>query len=152
MSWLGCSGNSSLGHGMFPIELDYTHMKYPFDPKFSIGIDWCVNNLHEHNNQENLFWFNNLLWIILVAWRILNRHIFNWTLVFDNYDEPDKMILRTSSWRLIQKARPETKLYIPSTINIWKKLLSTAIWADKNGLISGRIACISSKNLRAETM
>ena len=38
------------------------------------------------------------------------------------------------------------------TINIWKKLLSPAIWADKNGLVSGRIACISSKNLRSETI
>ena len=39
---------------------------------------------------------------------------------------------------------------IPSTINIWKKLLSTAIWADKNELVFGRIACISSKDLRSE--
>ena len=31
-------------------------------------------------------------------------------------------------------------------------LLSTAIWADKNGLVSGRIACISIKNLRSETI
>ena len=46
----------------------------------------------------------------------------------------------------------QSKLYIPSTINIWKKLLSTAIWADKNGLVSGRIACISSKNLSSETI
>ena len=45
-----------------------------------------------------------------------------------------------------------TKSYILSTINIWKKLLSTAIWTDKNGLVSGRIACISSKNLRSETI
>ena len=44
------------------------------------------------------------------------------------------------------------KLYIQSTINIWKKLLSTAIWANKNGLVSGRIACISSKKLRPETI
>ena len=29
-------------------------------------------------------------------------------------------------------SEPIPKLYIPSTINIWKKLLSTAIWADKN--------------------
>ena len=41
---------------------------------------------------------------------------------------------------------------IPSTINIWKKLLSTAIWADKNRLVSGRIACISSKIQRSETI
>ena len=33
-----------------------------------------------------------------------------------------------------------------------KKLLSTAIWADNNGLVFGRIACISSKNLRSETI
>ena len=45
-----------------------------------------------------------------------------------------------------------SKLYIPSTINIWKKGLSTAIWVDRNGLVSGRIACISSKNLRSETI
>ena len=32
------------------------------------------------------------------------------------------------------------KLYIPSAINIWKKLLSKAIWADKNGLVSEILA------------
>ena len=37
------------------------------------------------------------------------------------------------------------KLYIPSAINIWKKLLSRAIWADKNGQVSGRIACMFRK-------
>ena len=30
-------------------------------------------------------------------------------------------------------------------INIWKKVLTKAIWADKNGLVSGRLACTSSK-------
>ena len=29
----------------------------------------------------------------------------------------------------------QPKLHIPSTIHIWKKLLSTAIWSDKNGLV-----------------
>ena len=32
-----------------------------------------------------------------------------------------------------QQFNKRPKLYIPSTINIRKKLLSTAIWADKNG-------------------
>ena len=32
------------------------------------------------------------------------------------------------------------KLYIPSTINICKKLLSAAVWADKNELVFDRIA------------
>ena len=50
------------------------------------------------------------------------------------------------------KITQKSKLYIPSTINIWKKLLSTAIWAGENGLFSGRIACILSKNLRSETI
>ena len=45
-----------------------------------------------------------------------------------------------------------SKLYIPSTMNIWKNLLSRAIWAAKNELFSGRIACISRKNLRSETI
>ena len=45
----------------------------------------------------------------------------------------------------------KAKLYILSTINFWKKVLSTAIWADENGLVFGRIACISSKNLRSES-
>ena len=31
------------------------------------------------------------------------------------------------------------------TINISKKVLNKAIWADKNGLVSGRLACTSSK-------
>ena len=36
----------------------------------------------------------------------------------------------------------ESKLYIPSTINIWKK----TIWPDKkNGLVYGRLAYTSSK-------
>ena len=39
----------------------------------------------------------------------------------------------------------ELKLYIPSTINIWKKVLTKAIWEDKNGLVSGRLARTSSK-------
>ena len=32
-----------------------------------------------------------------------------------------------------------TKLYIPSTIKTWKKLHRKCIWADKNGLFSGRL-------------
>ena len=39
----------------------------------------------------------------------------------------------------------QPKLYIPSTINIRKKVLTKAIWADKNGLVFGRLACTSSK-------
>ena len=42
-----------------------------------------------------------------------------------------------------KKVKP--KLYIPSTINILKKVLTKAVWADKNGLVSGRLACTSSK-------
>ena len=38
-----------------------------------------------------------------------------------------------------------SKLYIPSAINIWKKVLTKAIGADKNVLVSGRLACTSSK-------
>ena len=38
-----------------------------------------------------------------------------------------------------------TNLYIPSTINIGKKLLSTALWADKIGLVSGKTPCIYFK-------
>ena len=49
-----------------------------------------------------------------------------------------------------QPAQLASKLYIPSTINIWKKLLSTAIWADKNGVVFGRIAWISNKNQKFE--
>ena len=37
------------------------------------------------------------------------------------------------------------KLYIPSTIKIWKKVLTKAILADKTGLVSSRLACTSSK-------
>ena len=37
------------------------------------------------------------------------------------------------------------KIYIPSTINNWKNLLTKAIWADKKGLVSDRLACTSSK-------
>ena len=40
------------------------------------------------------------------------------------------------------------KLDIPSTINICKKVLMKAIWADKKGLVSGRLACTSSKTER----
>ena len=39
----------------------------------------------------------------------------------------------------------QPKLYIPSTINIRKKVLTKAIWADKNGLVFGRLTCSSSK-------
>ena len=41
--------------------------------------------------------------------------------------------------------RMAVKLYIPSTMNIKGKLLITAIWADKNGLVSGRLAFTSNK-------
>ena len=37
------------------------------------------------------------------------------------------------------------KLYIPSTINIWKKVLTKSIWAEKNWLASDRVAFTSSK-------
>ena len=59
------------------------------------------------------------------------------------------------SWRSPLFLLPVTigpKLYITSTINIWKKLLSIAIWANENRLVFGRIVCISSKNLRSETI
>ena len=36
-----------------------------------------------------------------------------------------------------------SKLHIPSTINIWKKVLKKA---NKNRLVSGRLACISSNS------
>jgi hypothetical protein len=39
----------------------------------------------------------------------------------------------------------KAKLYIPSTIIISRKLLTAAIWADKNGLVSGRLACTPSE-------
>ena len=35
-------------------------------------------------------------------------------------------------------------------INTWKKMLSTVIWADKNGLVSDRLACISRKTLKSK--
>ena len=38
-----------------------------------------------------------------------------------------------------------TKVIIPCTINIWKMVLTKVIWADKKGLVSGRLACTSSK-------
>ena len=43
--------------------------------------------------------------------------------------------------RIFSKFDYTPKLYIPRTINTWRKLLSTAIWADKNG----RVACTSSQ-------
>ena len=36
---------------------------------------------------------------------------------------------------MLQNYDNAKKLYIPSTINMWEKLLSTAIWADKNNLV-----------------
>jgi hypothetical protein len=46
----------------------------------------------------------------------------------------------------------EAKLKIPSTINTWNKMLSTVIWADRNWLVSGRLASTSSKNLKSYTI
>ena len=40
----------------------------------------------------------------------------------------------------------ETKLYIPSTISAGKKLLRTAIWAGRKGLVVSRLACTSSND------
>ena len=48
--------------------------------------------------------------------------------------------------------RGKAKVIHPKYYKHLKKLLSTAIWADKNGLVSARIACISNKNLRSETI
>ena len=38
-----------------------------------------------------------------------------------------------------------TKLYIQSTINIWKKVLTKPFGQTKNGLVSGRLTCTLSK-------
>ena len=59
-------------------------------------------------------------------------------------------VVRRKGEKSINALAPLPKLYIPSTINIWRKLLT--IWADTNGLVSGRLACISSKKLRSETI
>ena len=48
-------------------------------------------------------------------------------------------------WKNFLYLNGSSRLYIPSTIKIWKKVLTKAIWADKNGLVSGRLACTSSK-------
>ena len=40
--------------------------------------------------------------------------------------------------------RMAVKSYIPSTINVRGKLLIPVIWADKNGLVFGKLACTSS--------
>ena len=34
-----------------------------------------------------------------------------------------------------------SKLYIPSTINVWRNLLRKVFWVDWNWLVSGRLAC-----------
>ena len=39
----------------------------------------------------------------------------------------------------------DTKLYIPSTINILKRCSPKPFGQTKNGLVSGRLACTSSK-------
>ena len=36
-------------------------------------------------------------------------------------------------------------------INTWKKILRTVIWADKNGLVSDRLACTSRKTWNVKT-
>ena len=38
-----------------------------------------------------------------------------------------------------------SKFYIPSTINIWKRCSPKPFGQTKNGLVSGRLACTSSK-------
>ena len=37
------------------------------------------------------------------------------------------------------------KLCIPSTINIWKKVLTKDVWDDQKWAVSGRLACTSSQ-------
>jgi hypothetical protein len=51
-------------------------------------------------------------------------------------------------WELYCKTDADLKVIHPKYYKHLKNLLSTAIWADKNRLVSGRIACISSNNLR----
>ena len=36
------------------------------------------------------------------------------------------------------------KLHIPSTIDTEKEMLRTATWANKNGVVSGRLSCKST--------
>ena len=57
------------------------------------------------------------------------------------------IVLSAIIWAMLRyyEIIEQAKLYIPSTINIWEKVLTKAIWADKNGLVSGRLACTSSK-------
>ena len=55
-----------------------------------------------------------------------------------------RMLHKIHSRGILFHAKPN--LYIISTINIWKKVLTKAIWADKKyGLVSVRLACTSSK-------
>ena len=49
------------------------------------------------------------------------------------------------SWKIKCTFWLKPKLYSQSTINIWRKLVRTAIWADKNGLVSVSEACTSRK-------
>ena len=63
--------------------------------------------------------------------------------------KPDNILLKSETGGVslkiadfgIAKLLNQAKLYIPSTVNIGKKVLTKAIWADENGLVSGRLAC-----------
>ena len=49
------------------------------------------------------------------------------------------------SWKIKCTFWLKPKLYSQSTINIWRKLIRTAIWTDRNGLVSVSEACTSRK-------
>ena len=46
------------------------------------------------------------------------------------------------SWKIKCTFWLKPKLYSQSTINIWRKLIRTAIWTDRNGLVSVSVTCM----------
>ena len=48
-------------------------------------------------------------------------------------------------YKVSTEINAKAKSYIPSTINIWKKVLTKAIWAEKNGLVTGRLISLYIK-------
>ena len=106
----------------------------------ALGRSLPLESGQDFNFKIDIHWSNFWSQALWLHW----PNFWSWALV---------MILVWCCWfklkflgiNLDQNSLSWAKLYITSTINIWKKLLSTAIWADKNGLVSGKIVVFQVK-------
>ena len=111
---------------------------------FGFNIELCTGKevngfLFTYRKFDNLEdWYNwkrkyNVSLIIKFCWLAIVQNYFSLWTILNTSTSANHIYFKYTSQFVVPP-----KLYIPSTINIWKKVLTKAIWADKNGLVSGR--------------